>query len=97
MDSNDKSRDIILSTLSRLENMLANNKKVLTCDDLSLYTGYAKSTIYKLVHRGQIPFSKPTGKQLFFSKEKIDEWLMNKSVRSQVEIGATARSRALLK
>ncbi len=53
-----------------------NFKKYLDIDELSRYTGIAKSTIYKMTHRRKIPFTKPGG-ILIFNREKIDEWLAN--------------------
>ena len=35
----------------------------------------SKSTIYKYVHRGQIPCSK-RGKKLYFDLREIDKWLL---------------------
>lgn len=86
MDSN----EIILSKLSRIEKLMLNTKKILSVDELADYTGYSKSTIYKLVQRNVLPFSKPNGKQLFFSKERVDEWLLSNSASSDSEIKAHA-------
>ena len=83
--------------LSKLESLISSSKTVMNTDDLAAYTGFAKSSIYKFVHRKEIPYFKPTGKQLFFSKEKVDAWLMEKSVKSKDEIAELARSRTLLK
>lgn len=94
---NEMKDDKVMATLSRLENLLSGSKSVMNCEELSLYTGYAKSTIYKLVHRNEIPFCKPTGKKLFFDKEKIDRWLTAKSVKSKDELTELARNREFLK
>ncbi len=52
-------------------------KRILTVDDLCSYTGLAKSYVYKLTMQGKIPgASKPTGKIIFFDREKIDQWLL---------------------
>jgi hypothetical protein len=42
--------------------------------------------MYKLTARGEIPFSKPRGKLIFFSREKLDNWLLNNSHSSKDEI-----------
>jgi len=33
--------------------------------------------IYKLTAGEKIPFSKPKGKLMFFSQEKLDSWFLN--------------------
>ncbi|MCA9003376.1 MAG: helix-turn-helix domain-containing protein [Planctomycetes bacterium] len=41
-------------------------------------TGLAASTIYKKVHRSEIPYSKRGGR-LFFSRRKLEEWCLSGS------------------
>lgn len=53
------------------------NKKHLNLTELSEYTGISKSYLYKLTHLGKIPYSKPFGKLIFFSKESVDNWLLS--------------------
>lgn len=55
-----------------------NEKRVLSFDELSMYTGFSKRTLYKLTSKKIIPFNKPTGKKMFFDRLKIDEWLLSK-------------------
>lgn len=76
----------------RLEKYFLNNKKIFTVDELSEYTGFSKSYIYKLVARNELPFSKPLGKILFFEKLKIDEWILQKSNKSSIDIQNQAES-----
>lgn len=66
----------ILAQLDRIErNSLLLSKNVLTFNDLALFTGMAKSTLYKLTSKGEIPFYRPTGKHLYFDKAEIENWL----------------------
>lgn len=78
--------------LSRIEKLLLDTKKVLTFDELVEYTGLSKSYLYKMTSSHQIPYSKPTGKVLFFDKEKIDQWLLENHVKTQKEIEQEAMS-----
>lgn len=55
------------------------DKQILTIDEVSQYTGYAKSYIYKLTAAGIIPSSKPNGKKIFFDKDKLNEWIFSTS------------------
>jgi excisionase family DNA binding protein len=55
---------------------LDRQSRVLNIDELCAYTGYAKSYVYKLINAGTIPYSNPTGKKLWFDREKIDLFLL---------------------
>jgi excisionase family DNA binding protein len=60
--------------LEKIENLLQLQKEVLNLEELSLYTGLAKSTIYKKTADGLIPFYKQSG-YLFFDRVEVLEWL----------------------
>ncbi len=77
---------IILHKLDRIEKYIFGLKEILNVEELSDYTGFKKSYIYKLVHENLLPFSKPNGKTLFFERKKIDEWLLSNSSKSINEI-----------
>lgn len=78
--------EIILHKLDRIEKYIFGLKGILNVEELSDYTGFKKSYIYKLVHNNLIPYSKPNNKVLFFDRNKIDEWLLSNSSRSLAEI-----------
>ncbi|SEW01622.1 transcriptional regulator, AlpA family [Chryseobacterium wanjuense] len=82
--------DRILSKLNRIEKYIIGLKDILNTDELSDYTGFKKSYIYKLVHHNLIPYSKPNGKKLFFDRKKIDIWLLSNSFKSSQEIERNA-------
>lgn len=77
--------DLILQKLNRIERYICGLKDIFNVDELSEYTGFKKSYIYKLVHHSKIPFSKPNGKTLFFERRKIDVWLLHNSYKSESE------------
>ncbi|MDX1719078.1 MAG: helix-turn-helix domain-containing protein, partial [Salegentibacter mishustinae] len=62
----------MLEQLDRIEKLVRAQKAVLTFDQACDYTGISRSYMYKLTARGEIPFSKPKGKLIFFSREKLD-------------------------
>lgn len=66
------------SRLEKIEDLLQLQKEILNLEELSRFTGLAKSTIYKKTADGLIPFYKQAG-YLFFDKNEIINWL--KSVR----------------
>ncbi|MFN4764571.1 helix-turn-helix transcriptional regulator [Gillisia sp. Q332] len=76
----------ILEQLDRIEKMIQANKKVLTLDEACEYTGISRGYMYKLTARGEIPFSKPRGKLIYFDKEKLDQWLLSQPSKSRAEI-----------
>lgn len=78
--------EIIMMKLNRIEKYIFGLKEVLSVEELSEYTGFRQSYIYKLVHTGSIPYSKPNGKKLFFSRKEIDEWLLTNKHKSLEDI-----------
>ena len=86
--------DLILLKLNRIEKFMASLKDILNVEELSEYTGFKKSYIYKLVHESKIPYSKPNGKTLFFDRKKIDQWLLQNSYSSSIELRREAFRRA---
>lgn len=74
------------SRLERIEQLLLGNKKVLTFDEACEYTGLSRSYMYKLTSSANIPFSKPNGKVIFFSREKLDSWMLDNEHKTNREI-----------
>ena len=71
------SNKVIIEKLINIEEKLFYAKSVLTPQETANYIGISLSHLYRLTSSKQIPFSKPNGKLIFFSKEKIEEWLLN--------------------
>lgn len=68
--------------IESLQKGLLASKKVLTIDEVSIYTGLSKSYLYKLNHERKIPYHSPNGKSCFYDREEIDEWLLRNPVRT---------------
>ena len=66
----------VLKELEQIKTLLLSKKHVLNINELSDYTGYSKSYIYKLTSRNAIPYFKPSGKSVFFDRMEIDVWLL---------------------
>ncbi len=66
----------LLKELEQIKTLLLSKKNVLNINELSDYTGYSKSYIYKLTSRNAIPYFKPSGKAVFFDRMEIDVWLL---------------------
>jgi excisionase family DNA binding protein len=73
-----------------LENLILSQKPVLNFEQTSTYTGLKKSYLYKLTSTGAIPFYKPNGKLMYFSREELDQWLMQNRRATKQEIEGQA-------
>lgn len=60
-------------------------KSVLTITDAALLTGLSKSHLYKLTCTHQIPHYKPNGKQLYFDRKELEDWMRQGKVNSTME------------
>lgn len=82
--------------LLEIRELLRKQKDIFNIDELSAYTGYEKSYIYKLTSKRKIPHSKTAGgNSLFFRKSRIDEWLMANEVKTIDEIQYEANKQKL--
>lgn len=50
-------------------------KSVLTLEETSWLTGLAKSHLYRLTSRKEIPYYKPNGKLVYFDKSEVEAWM----------------------
>ena len=60
-------------------------KNVLNFDDVVLLTGLSKSHLYKLTCTRQIPHYKPNGKQVYFDRTEVENWMKQNRVTPQLE------------
>lgn len=64
-----------IDRLERIESLCRQNKETMTVDDVAIYTGLSKSTLYKYTSMNLIPYYSPSGKKIYFVKKELDEWL----------------------
>lgn len=74
------------------ENIAITQKRVLTTDETARFLGMSKSSLYKLMMRREIPFSKPNGKLCFFSRQELENWLMRNRVATADELHEQAEN-----
>jgi excisionase family DNA binding protein len=73
-----------LERIEKLTTLAA--KDALTMDDAAAYTGLSKSYLYRLVCKKQIPYYKSKGgKQTYFDKTELCNWLLNHRVPTAEE------------
>ena len=58
----------------------SNSKKAIRLKEACAFLGISKSQMYKLTSTGRIPFSKPTGKLMYFSKSNLSDWALSNQV-----------------
>lgn len=73
---------------------ILSQKSVLTLDEACLYTGLSKSYLYKKTRTHEIPFSKPTGKLIYFDINELNKWLLSNRSNSMDELKNRASSYA---
>lgn len=83
--------------LSNIEALLLSQKTVLNFVEVAAYTGLSKSYLYKLTSNGGIPCYKPQGKQIYFSKLEIDQWLLQNRKATTDELDSQANTIVTLK
>lgn len=80
----------VLQRVEQLEQVYLNNKTVLNFEEASKFLSFSKSYLYKLTHKGIVPHYKPNGKNIYFNRLELEEWLQSNKVLSQEEIASKA-------
>jgi prophage regulatory protein len=80
-----------IADLQEMREQVSLNKTIFTPEEAARYLGMALSYLYKLTSAGILPFSKPNGKRIYFSRIELDEWAMSRKSKSgqQKEIEAS--------
>lgn len=75
-----------MERLERIEKGVMMQKNVLTFEEAVMFTGLAKSYLYKLTASGKIPYYKPSGKLIYFQREELERWMLRNPVKTADEI-----------
>ena len=78
--------------IDSIEKLLLTQKNVLNFSEVKLYTNLSESYLYELTSSGSIPCYKPNGKQLYFKKQEIEDWLLSNRKATNIEIDELASS-----
>lgn len=65
------------SRISRIEELLGETKRVLTAAEAAAFLGVSKERVYKFARVDGLPHFR-TKRQLFFERNKLTEWIMNR-------------------
>lgn len=83
----------ILERLEKIEKYsLLSAKNVLNLEDVAIITGLSKSWIYKATASHTIPFYRPNGKQIYFDRVEIENWMKQNRNATTQEIDQQATS-----
>lgn len=86
-----KSLEHLIETLERLERLLYTSKEFLSVAETASYLSLSKSRVYKLAENEEVPTYKPNGKNVFFSREELNEWIRVAKVLSSADIEKNAQ------
>ena len=67
-------------------------KEVLTAREVAAYMGISMSHLYKLTMDRQIPYYKPNGKRIYFTRREVEGWLTSNKCYTDAEIAAQAEA-----
>lgn len=73
-------------------NVLLVQKDVLTLEEAAQYTGLKKSYLYKLTSEKKIPHYKPNGKNCFFRRTELEDWLTTNPVATVADLNGRAQA-----
>lgn len=68
--------------LETIERLLRGQKAVLNFEEACEFTNLSPTYMYKLTCGNKIPYFKPHGKQIYFSREELERWLMKNPVKT---------------
>jgi excisionase family DNA binding protein len=67
-------------------------KPVLTAEETAKFLGISMSDLYKKTSKRIIPFSRPCGKLMFFSREKLIEFALQNEVKTVQQLEKEVRN-----
>lgn len=79
------------------QKMLFAQKEILTLEEAAQYTGLKKSYLYKLTSSRAIPHYKPNGKNCFFKRAELEEWLTTNRVATDDDLTVSAQAYCMTK
>lgn len=65
-------------------------KEVLDAAEACEFLNIKKSTLYKLTHRRQIPYYRPTGGKIYFWRQDLLDWALSNYVAPKHELDGRA-------
>ncbi len=80
----------LYTKLYEIDAQICASKKILTAEEAASFLNLEKAYLYKLTSAGIIPFSKPNGKKIYFSRADLETWALSNRSSSLQEKEAAA-------
>ena len=82
----------IINRLESIEQSLkqTDRNRPLNFNEAARYLTCSKSYLYKLTHRRLIPCFKPLGKKLFFKRQDLEAFLLQRPIKTREQIEQAA-------
>lgn len=82
--------------LNRIEKILSEQlDQPMSFVEASKYLNVSKSYLYKCTAKNVIPYYKPGGKKIFFSKKDLNDWIFKFRIKSDSELDEKVNERYL--
>jgi excisionase family DNA binding protein len=82
----------IMERLDRIERLVGAEDELMDTHAAAKLLGLSRSYLLKLTMKRALPFSKPGGKKILFSRRQLIEWAKGSRVKTAGEIDAEAAS-----
>ena len=77
----------IFELLKEIKQLIMNqNLELLDLNQAAEYLKLKPSYIYSLIHQKKIPYYKPLGKRVYFSKTELNKWVIGSKIKSVGEV-----------
>jgi len=77
----------VTNQLNRIEQILTEQAdKPMSFVEACNYLNISKSYLYKLTCKNVVPYYKPNGKKIFFSKIELDKWIFKSRIKPDSEL-----------
>lgn len=81
----------IQEQLNRIERYsLLSAKNMFGLEEASLFLNMSRSFLYKLTYKHEIPYYRPNGKQIYFDRKELEDWMRRNRVATKEEIEESA-------
>ena len=80
----EETKSLITDILNELKSFNANNKRIMTVDEVAKFLGVSRSVVYRWTAQRLIPHSKVnSGRIIFFDRRKVIRWALQNEVRER--------------
>lgn len=83
-------KDEFVGLIKDIKERLFFLKDELTTKEAALYLGMSVSTLYKKTMNNEIPFYRPSGRQIYFKRQELSQWILRNRNATNEEMQAEA-------